>query len=256
MASAKELVALNKLKEFFHSEVLAEAQSGFARLARIPSLHVVDKLRYYSMLGDADKRAFLDCSAHWASRYYGFVVDVLRQNLADHPFFSKWSQGPSWNRDFNDLRSVPLLRSMVQQYKIDLHNGVPSHVTKEQFEYASCVRSIKAPELRKRVRGALKLYGHYETDTLGNYWCKKGKQTFSVNVDFGGRHAQLRYCVARPEFKGVHPLKQFSLEGAMGFGSGHWNYIVEENVDAVFSLFTEVVRYSFDLSDRIRDATK
>jgi len=38
----------NKLKEFFHSEILAEAQSGFARLARIPSLHVVDKLRYYS----------------------------------------------------------------------------------------------------------------------------------------------------------------------------------------------------------------
>jgi hypothetical protein len=46
------------------------------------------------------------------------------------------------------------------------------------------------------------------------------------------------------------------FERAMGFGFGHWNYIVEENVDAVFSLFTEVVRYSLDLPDRIRAATK
>jgi hypothetical protein len=42
----------------------------------------------------------------------------------------------------------------------------------------------------------------------------------------------------------------------MGFGFGRWNYIIEENVDAVFSLFAEVVQYSLDLPDRIRAATK
>jgi hypothetical protein len=51
-----------------------------------------------------------------------------RMSLRDHPFFSKWSQGPSWNRDFGNEKSVPLLRSMVQQYKTDLHNRVHSHV--------------------------------------------------------------------------------------------------------------------------------
>ena len=256
MASAKQLTALKKLREFFNSEIQAEVRSGFARLVRVPDSHVVEKLHYYGLLGEADKRAFLDCGAHWASGYYGFVIKVPRQNLTGHPFFSQWSRGPSWNRDFDDVRSVPLLRSMVQQYKIDLHNKVPSHVTKEQFEHAASIRSIKAPELRKRVRVALKSFGHYETDTLGNYLCRMGKQKFTVNVDFGGRHAQLRYCVARPEFKGVHPLTQFAFERAMGFGFGHWNYIVEENVDAVFSLFTEVVQYSLDLPDRIRAATK
>ncbi len=145
---------------------------------------------------------------------------------------------------------------MVQQYKIDLHNGVHSGVTKEQFERGSSIRSIKAPELRKRVRGALKPLGHYETDVLGNYWCRRGKQKFLVNVDFGGRHAKLRYCVVRPEFKGVHSLSQFGFERAMGFGFGHWNYIVEENVDAVFSLFAEVVQYGFDLPDRMRASMK
>ena len=84
----------------------------------------------------------------------------------------------------------------------------------------------------------------------------KGKQKFSVNVDFGGRYAQLRYSVVRPEFKGVHPLSQFRFERAMGFGLGDWDYIVEENVDSVFSLFAEVVEYSLNIPDRMRAATK
>ena len=256
MASAKQLAALRKLQEFFLSEIQAEVHSGFTRLARIPESHVVDKLHYYGLLGETDKRAFLDCSAYWASRYYGFVAKTPRQNPTDHPFFMQWSQGPSWNRDFGNVKSVPLLRAMVQQYTIDLHNRVHSHVTKEEFEHASSIRSIKAPELRKRVRIALKPFGHYETDTLNNYWCRIGKQKFCVKADFGGRYAQLRYCVARPEFKSVHPLSQFAFERAMGFGFGHWDYIVEENVDAVFSLFAEAVQYSFDLPDRIRAAMK
>jgi hypothetical protein len=256
MTSAKQLTSLKKLQEFFHSEIQTELRSGFARLVRVPESNVVDRVRYYGLLSEADKRAFLDCCAHWASAYYGFVIKMPKLSLTDHPFFSKWSRGPSWNRDFDDVKSVPLLRAIVQQYKIDLHNKVHSHVTKEQFDYASSIRSIKAPELRKRVRIALKPFGHHETDTLGNYWCRTGRQKFCVNVDFGGRSAQLRYCVARPEFKGVHPLSQFAFERAMGFGFGHWDYITEENVDAVFSLFAEVVQYSLDLSDRIRAATK
>jgi hypothetical protein len=256
MATAKQLSAFKKLKAFFLAEIQAEARSGFARLVRVPDSHVVEKLHYYGLLGEEEKRAFLDCSAHWASAYYGFVIKMPRQSLTDHPFFGKWSRGPSWNRDFDDVRSVPLLRSMVQQYKIDRFNKVQSHVTKEQFEHASSVRSIKAPELRKRVRQALKTFGHYETDVLDNYCCKRGKQQFRVNVDFGGRYAQLRYCVVRPEFKSVHPLSQFAFERAMGFGFGHWNYIIEENVDAVFSLLAEAIQYSLDLPDRIRAATK
>ncbi len=256
MATARQLAAFKRLQEFFDSEIQSEVRSGFARLVRIPESHVVEKLRYYGLLGESDKRAFLDCCAYWASAYYSFVIKLPRMSLTDHPFFTKWSQGPSWYRDFDDVRSVPLLRSMVQQYKMDLHKKVPSSVTKEQFERASAVRSIKAPELRKRVRGALKPFGRYETDTLGNYWCRRGKQKFAVKVDFGGRHAQLRYCIVRPEFKGVHPLSQFRFERAMGFGLGDWNYIIEENVDAVFSLFAEVVQYCFDLPDRMRAATK
>jgi hypothetical protein len=158
------------------------------------------------LLSESDKLAFLDCLAYWASAYYGFVINLPRMSLTNHPFFSKWSQGPSWNWDF------------------DNH--------------------------------ALRPFGHYETDVLGNYCCKSGGKNFSDHVDFGSRLAQLRYCVARPEFKGVHPLSQFGFERAMGFGLGNWDYIVEENVDGVFSLFAKIVQFSFDPPDRIRAATK
>jgi len=48
---------LRNLQEFFLSEIQAEVHSGFTRLARIPESHVVDKLHYYGLLGETEKRA-------------------------------------------------------------------------------------------------------------------------------------------------------------------------------------------------------
>ena len=73
-----------------------------------------------------------------------------------------------------------------------------------------------------------------------------------MHVDYGGRHAQLRYVVARPEFKDVHPWTQFRFERVLGFGQGDWDFIVEENVDDIFALFSDLVTYSYALPDRIR----
>jgi hypothetical protein len=251
MASKSTASKLAALQSFFLSKVKQEVASGFSRLKRVPSSQVIEKMRFFATLDADDQSAFLDCCSYWASVHYGFVVQMDRLNPTAHPFFSRWSRGPMWTRDFDDVKSVRLLRSRVQQYKIDRHNRVQSSVTKEQFEHASAVRSVKAPELRKRVLATLKAFGYYESDFLGNYWCQFGKKKFAVNLDFGGRSAQLRYSVVRPEFKGVHHLSQFRFERALGFGLGDWNYIVEENVDDVFSLFGELVQYCFDLPDRI-----
>lgn len=256
MLSRKTLIRLTRLRKFFLREVRAEAESGFSRLRRVPDSHVMRKLRFFNSLNAAGRDAFLDCCAYWSSVHYGFVAKIPTLSPTNHPFFSRWSRGPMWLRDFDHINSVPLLRATVQQYKIDRANKVPSRITKKQFDYASSVRSVKAPELRKRVRAALAPLGHFKTDEWGNYWCKVWKKIFFVNVDYGGRYAQLRYSVGRPEFKGVHPLSQFRFERAMGFGLGNWDYIVEENVDDVFSLFAEVVQYSFELPDRMRTALK
>ena len=250
--------SIKRLQNFFRTEIETEVQSGFARLARIPDSYVASRLQYYHSLGESDRLAFLDCSAYWASVNYGFLVNAPRVNPTDHPFFDKWSSGPRWNTDWENLKSVPALRAVVQQYKIDQNRKGTSGITKAQFERASSIRSVKAPELRKRVRSALRPLGYYKAEKSGDhiYWCKQKDVEFFVDVDYGGMSAQLRYSVVRPEFKDVHPLSQFRFERAMGFGFGDWDYILEENVDASFSLFAEVVQYSFELPDRIKSLMK
>jgi hypothetical protein len=155
---------------------------------------------------------------------------------------------------FARLKRVPdsSVVKKLQCYKMDLRRGEPSVVSDEQFEYASSIRSVKAPELRKRIRAALEPLGYYKTDQLVYYLCRRGGREFRVHVDCGGRTAQLRYVVARTDFTDVHPLSQFVVEKALAFGFGDWDFIVEENVDDVFALFTELVTYCFELPDRIR----
>ena len=143
---------------------------------------------------------------------------------------------------------------MIQQYKIDKHRGVPSSVSEAQFALACSIHPVKLLERRKRVRAVLKQFGLMQVDKLGFYRCHHAGKDLSVYVDFGGRHAQLRYAVSFPEFKDRHPLTQFGFERALGFGWGHWDFIVEENVDDIFQLFAEVVAYSAELPDRIRKA--
>jgi hypothetical protein len=95
-----------------------------------------------------------------------------------------------------------------------------------------------------------------KADKLGLYRCLHEGKDFFVYVDFGGRLAQLRYAVSFSEFKDRHPLTQFGFERAVGFGFGHWDFIVEENVDEVFEVFAEVIAYSIELPDRIRKAVQ
>jgi hypothetical protein len=88
----------------------------------------------------------------------------------------------------------------------------------------------------------------------GYYRCHHAGKDFSGHVDFNGRLAQLRCVVLFPEFNDRHPLTQFGFERGLGFGWSHWDFIVEENVDEVFEVFTEVVAYAAELPERIRRA--
>lgn len=242
------MAVATRLLEFFRSEINAEAEAGFPRLSLIPDTQVRAQLAYDRSLSDADRTAFRDCCAHWASASYGFVVSAPPIDHTKHPFFERWRA--SFN--FGMPRSVPLLRAAVQQYKMDAHRGVRSCISEELFAFASSVRSVKAPELRKRVRAALKPLGYYRIDERGSYRCRAEDREFLVHVDYGGRSAQLRYSVALPEFSHVDPLIQFCFERALGFSVGDWDYIVEENVDDAMALFADVIRYCLALPDRIR----
>jgi hypothetical protein len=243
-----------KLIALFRAEIDAEEQRGFPRLSRIPESFLQDRLNHYGELSDTEKDRYKDCSATFAAASHTFVVDTPTIDHTKHPYFGHWRTFKKTLLDNPNLRNVPLFRAMIQQYKIDKHRGVPSSVSEAQFALACSIHPVKLPERRKRVRDVLKQLGLVKVDKLGLYRCHNAGKDFSVYVDFGGQHAQLRYSVSFPEFKHHHPMIQFGFERALGFGWGHWNFIVEENVDDVFRLFAEVVAYSSELPDRIRKA--
>jgi hypothetical protein len=242
-----------KLLELLRHEIDTEEASGFARLSRVPESRVFDKLKHYKTLSRPEQEAFKDCAAHSSYNQYAFLVEADELDPKQHPYYYAWLRTPSTLLSADDIRDVPLLRAMVQQYKIDKHRGVPSHVTEKQFAYAASIQAIKAPELRRPVRATLGPFGLSKVDDLGTYHCHLGKRDFCVNIDFGGRDAQLRYLVSLPEFTSIRPYTAFGFEMTLGFGVGHWNFIIEENVNHVFALFAEVVQYSIELPLRVKD---
>jgi hypothetical protein len=250
------MAASEKLLAFFRSEFLAEERSGFARLKRVPDSRVEERLGWYQSLSAADRARFVDFAAHYAHRLYGFVVGAPEIDHTRHPFYARWED--PWGRfPFRSNRSVPMLRAAVSQYKMDRRRGVPSCVSEELFQFAESVKSLKAPELRKRVRATLDRFGFQATDAFGGHRCEWDGRGFEVNVDFGSRAAQLRYGVTLLEFRGMaHGLGsgEFRFETALGMGLGWWDYIVEENVGDAFALFEELIQYAVSLPGRIRAA--
>lgn len=246
-----------KLLDFFRGEFLAEEKSGFSRLSRVPNVDVKDLLAYYKSLSKSDRLAYIDCAAHWAHACFGFVIGAPEIDNMSHPYYKPWSHalGDYHNRTHyaQSQMSVPKLRARIQQYKIDLRKGIQSRISIEDFQYASSIKSVKAPELRKRMREALRPIGYYKKDKFG-YCCRRNNHEFRVRINYGGARFrfQLGYGVVRSKFD----LKRsFSFERALGFVTGNcWNFIVEENVDDAISLLTDLVTYSFELPERIREA--
>jgi len=240
-----------KLLDFFRREFRAEECSGFQRLSRIPGTYVTAVMAHYRSLSERERISFIDCSAHWAYNAYGFVIGAPRLDHTKHPYFTEWSH--AFGKQYGHTRlGVPLLRATVQQYKADFKNRIQSRIALADFQQASATleRSIRAPELRKRVREALRPLGYRRQDHFG-CWCQRGAHQFCVSVSYGGgrQHHQLSYAVARPEFGGK-PV--FSFERTLGFALGNWwDYITRENLDDCLLLFADLVEYSYGLPERI-----
>jgi len=266
----------DKLLAFFRSEFHAEGAAGFSRLKRVPESRVEESLAWHQTLSAQDRASFVDCAAHYAAANYGFVLVAERPKMAallrsgemrdlqavmeailnervdhtKHPFLQRWAD-PNSRFPFQTCRNVMRLRDMVRQYKMDKKRGAPSCVSDRQFQVAEGVRDLKAPELRKRLRAVLDKFGYQQTDTYGGHRCNWDGVEFQLNADFGARDAQMRYSVTPLAYRPLHPMGDFCLEKALGMGFGHWNYIVEGNVDDAFALLEELIKYAVELPRRI-----
>lgn len=156
-----------KLIAFFRAEIDAEERWGFPRLNGIPEHFLQDRLNHYRRLSSTEKELYKDCTATFAAACHTFVVDAPGIQHSKHPYFDRWQTYKTTLLDDPKLRSVPLFRAMIQQYKIDKYRGIPSSVTEAQFALASSIHPVKLPERRRRVRAALKQFGLIKVDNLG-----------------------------------------------------------------------------------------
>jgi hypothetical protein len=249
---------IRPLHSFFRGEFDSEANSGFARLSRVPDTHVRHFLDYYRSLNAHDQDSLADAASLWAT--LSFAPDAqleYREMLGAHPAWKSWryEMAMGRERDPHYYYSVPLLRTCIAQAKTDRARLSASTVPKELEDYAVSIKSVKAPELRKRVRTAFEdLLGTRPSKVGGGDWDYSGTLNGSqvtIGIDYGFRHAQLRYEVAVTSFDSGLSFKRIGFEVALGAGYGHWNFIVEENVDDSIRLLSEFVQYVAELPKRL-----
>ena len=255
------MTELHALHRFLRGEFDTEEKSGFARLRRIPDTHVRHFLDYYTSLIPREQDALADASTLWgaltlmgnrASEHYG--------SIQTHSAWEKWRHEMAMGkaRDPHFYHSVPFLRTCVAQAKIGRARGKPSQVSAELEQYASSIRSVKAPELRKRVRAVLEpLLGLRPRKHGGGIWDYEGTlrgSQVAANVNYGGWTAQLRYYVTVVSLTPVVTLERAAFEVALGAGLGDWDFIVEENVSDAIALLPELVLYVAELPARLPES--
>jgi hypothetical protein len=224
----------------------------------VPDTHVRHFLDYYRSLNSCDQDALADAATLWATLRFAPQAELEhRERLGAHPAWNAWrnEMAMGCGRDPHYYYSVPLLRTCIAQAKVDRARLGASTVPKELEEYAASIRSVKAPELRKRVRAAFTaLFGARQSKIGGGDWDYSGTLNGSqvmIGIDYGGRHAQLRYEIAVVSADPALSLKRVGFEVALGAGFGDWDFIVEENVDDSTCLLSEFVQYVSELPKRL-----
>jgi hypothetical protein len=153
------------------------------------------------------------------------------------------SSSQEWSPPFR-YASVPSLRAAAAQAKMDRYHGVDRGDISPEFEaYANSTKGARAPALRKAVKASLgaALTGLSAETWGGGEWRYAGQidgRAILVEIDYGGRSAQLRYSMT---IEGT-PLKRVSYEGLLALGSGDWDVILEAAIDTSVELLVELVR--------------
>jgi hypothetical protein len=245
------------LHQFLREEFDTEARTGFGRLSRVPDTKVRHFLDYYRSLNTTDQDALADASTLWGTlRLLGSRPSANLENLKTNLAWEKWSREALMGsvRDPH-YYSASLLRTCLAQAKIDRAKGKPLSVPRELEAYAASIRSVKTPELRKLVRPLLRsILGVKPSKLGGGDWHYEGTIDGSyvmVNLVYGGRYAQLSYEVAVQSTEPSVTFERAGFDVMLGVGFGHWNFIVEENVNDAMALLGELVTYVAELPRRL-----
>jgi hypothetical protein len=244
------------LHSFLRGEFDAEAGTGFARLKRVPHTQVRHFLDYYLSLSPQDQDALADAATLMGTSLLAGPAADSYGSIQTNPAWTKWHheliQGAA--RDRRYWASVPTLRATLAQAKIDRDRGKPSNHEEGIEQFAATIKGVKAPELRKHIAPAFRSLLGAKPCNRGGEWRYAGMLNDSpvtVQIDYGGSLAQLRYEVAVTASGSSLTLRRLAFEKLFGIARGDWDSIVEDNLADAVALLCECVEHLSTLPHRL-----
>jgi hypothetical protein len=230
---------------FLRAELTAEADAGFPHLRRVPQTKIIQFLDYFAALSPGERSELLEDLA---------VRAAIRLQPGSA---SGFPPAPAWDRYWKTVNSpgpfsggyrycdVKLL-AMVP--RIREFGGYEGWIEKTQRPWVSelalqpredllpdlgCLVPVRAPELRKLVKGALLARGLTAEAKKGAVQEYVHPSGLPVQVDFGSRMGQLRYWVGN-----IHGTLSYELLWGQ---PGGWDYLTEENAARSVDLLPELI---------------
>lgn len=262
------MLDITRIHQFLRAQFDREAEAGFPRLGRVPSMYVRHFVDYYRVLDTASQSALADGSTLWGSHtlggttireneFAGFDVGAaLESNVARRQWRDELAQGNS--RDPHRYYTVPDLRAYrgLATMRRKAGQTPPTEWDRMMDEYASSVAGAKAPALRKLVRELIQQrFRGRATRGSGGTWTYEGDANGSsvfMSVDWGGSYAQLRYNLIVETAAGKLVLSR-GFEGALGAGLGDWDFLTEENAAESVALLGDLIDDTALWAERLFD---
>lgn len=247
------------------AELASEVAAGFPRLRRVPHTEIIWFLDYFAGLAPAEQKALLDALARFsATPFFPRQAPPQHQEPERDPAFARFraahdrpgSRGGTRYTGVKMLSMDPSLKEIG-----GYHESWKANFTDLNFQPRAdllpdlgCLKSAKAPLLRKLVKGVLQRLGFVsEKGRLGGepkYVGSFGTSAVTVWVDFGSYNGQLCYgvTVANPEHP--VPVSRLSYERLWGAVLG-WDYLTEENAPRSIDFFGEQILYLAQLGEQV-----
>jgi hypothetical protein len=240
------------LLEWLRREFMAEQNSGFARLKRIPDTRVIRFLDHFCDLDVEKQSALMAILVEWSSHN---LIGTL-----PNPIYEKFVEANSFLKHVGGLRytGVSLLSGLANEctfgglpayFQARGSTGVALELPTDLVRNFADLVPVKPARLRRLVNSAFaELFAPRVTDIGSEIWRYEGTleaALVTLHIRFSGRigRPQLTYN-ATVRSKGralVSP--NLCFESILGVGLGHWDFITEENAERSVSLLTEFIAW-------------
>ncbi len=261
---------LSNVEALLRTDFDAEANSGFARLAKSPCTAIIRLLDYCESIDTHERDRLLDVLARMGAMKFFPPAQIAAEYeslQSGNPAFVKcWtttrSEQFSAGLRYHGIKMTKTMLSDAQsregmaKYRATLAwrpRDDPPELLVPGRDLAS-VQSAKAPLLRKLASAALKnSFATGSNRVPGGeteYSGQIGDSRVSVRVDFGSRAAQLRYVVTVLNPRQNISVRRLSAED-LWFPNLGWDYLTEENAPRSIDLLVEQIQYLVNLSDRL-----